>query len=141
MEHKEYPQLSVETTTINGRPLIKVSGTLDGWHYQTIEEALRGQMSLETDAIIVDLSDLQFASIGGMYALVEALRSVQYDVKVYAVATGDVSRVLHRTRFDLRVSLFRGLDEAAALVLPDDSGLAAKILRLGEDEGELPKAA
>jgi len=141
MDRREHPHLSIDISAVNGHPLIKISGTLDGWHYQAIEKSLRSQVRLESDAIVVDLSGLTFASIGGMYALVEALRSVQYDVKVYAVATGDVSRVLHRTRFDLRIGLCASLDEAITLVLPDDSGLAAKLFHLSDDDEELPKAA
>ena len=130
MDRLQHPQLSVDVSAAGGRPLVRISGRLDGWHYPAVEESLRGQLTPESDAIIIDLNDLKFASIGGMYALVEVLQSVQRDVKVFVVAKGDVARVIHRTRFDLRVSLSRSLEEAAALANTESSELAANILRL-----------
>lgn len=140
MTPRKDAQLSVSTTEIDGRPVVTLSGTLDGWQYQTVLDSLQDCVSYERHPMIVDLSELTFASIGGMYALVEALRSVQYDVKVYAVATGEVARVLHRTRFDLRVSLCASLDEAVKLALPKDAGFPARLLGLSEDD-DLPMAA
>ncbi len=136
-------ELEITTNTVNGQVIVQVAGTLDGWHYQMLEESLRKQIVPGREAVIVDLTELVFASIGGMYALVEALRSVQYDIKLYVIAKGDVLRVIHRTRFDLKVNVCRSLGEATQLLLPYDSGAASKLLypNMEEDEGDLPMAA
>ena len=133
MDRLQHPQLSVDVSAAGGRPLVKIAGRLDGWHYPAVEESLRGQLTPESDAILIDLNDLKFASIGGMYALVEVLQSVQRDVKIFVIAKGDVARVIHRTRFDLRVSLSRTLEEAAALANTESSELTAKLLRFTPD--------
>ncbi len=111
-----YPEPTVSITSLNGRPVIKLSGDISTWHLQSVEDIVENYLTEPTASIIMDTTDATFTDFEAISMLIRAVRSVCMELGVTIVAEGRILEVLMIAGLEPQVAICRNIDQAAESV-------------------------
>ena len=104
----------VQAESLDGLHSVTVSGELDQSTAPELRAALSDAFGVESDSVLVDLSDCGFIDSTGLSLLVETKRHLAEESRRFGVCCpdADVRRLLELTGIDQAVGLFDTRDEA-----------------------------
>ncbi len=123
MSHGAQPlALQVRPTWIDRVLVLSVSGDIDALTAPQLTEAILTALADQPDAMVVDLSDVDFLASAGMSVLVLAHEQVTRTVGFAVVADGpSTSRILKLVQLDQVFPIVSSLPEAIEAVKRDQA--------------------
>lgn len=115
-------------------------GIMDGWHAPAVEEAVNSFYGDGSSMLTLDLSDLKFAGMEGAASMIRMLRTLRPELRIYTVAQGHLSSLLHRADLGSFVRICGSIDEAAEAARPEPEYTTSRWMAYTDDI-ELPLAA
>lgn len=136
----ECAELKVSVNTLNGSPLITVTGKTDVWYAQALEDVISG-LPISTRALTLDISSASFPEVESLSTLIRMLRIVSGELRVAVIAGGSTVSMLRLAGLEPRVVFCMSHEQAADVVRVKPEYLTSRRMAKTSRVRELPLAA
>jgi len=108
----------VNTEQKDGVLIAKPEGRIDGVNARDFHEALSEAIGTDSNAVLVDLADINYISSAGLRVILQTARKLQQQNAKFAICslTGTVREVFEISGFDRVIDIHSSQAEAVAAV-------------------------